>query len=60
MDKPIEGQSHWCGGITLKGTPCTQIVRNGRDHCEAGHPNTDHLYVSQFSVEKLKRVVSVE
>jgi hypothetical protein len=35
-------------------------VRNGHDHCEAGHENADHLYVSQFPVEKLKRVVSVE
>ena len=36
---PIEGQSHWCEGGRVNGTVCWQVVANGSDHCERGHPN---------------------
>lgn len=34
--KPIEGQSHWCEGLS---DTCAQVVKNDSDHCEARHSN---------------------
>ena len=53
---PIEGQSHWCDGQTTDEEPCYQIVRNGSDHCEAGHGN--RVRVLQDSAQEVQGPVT--